>query len=133
MESSSKYMYVSEAYFPNKASPTKNRISARFCPKSTEFGKPSKSRPFDPACNSARCGSNPSSGTLFGLFFHFPIIILQHCTLCDKITENRQIRELARARARPRQILPAILLAKYRRIDRARIAGKIGANYRDVG
>ena len=95
MESSSNY--VSEGFFVQKASHSKNSISARFCPKRTELGKPSKSRPFDPARNSAFCGSNPSSGTLFGPFFKFQSS--QHCTVYDEITKNRQIRELARARA----------------------------------
>ena len=88
-------IFLKSTNLVQKASHDKNRISARFCLKSTELGKPSKSRPFDPACNSVLCGSNSSSGTLFGPFFKFQIS--QHCTVCDKIMKNRQMRELRRA------------------------------------
>ena len=95
MESSSNY--VSEVYLSKKQAITRIGYRPGFAPEALNWKKPSKSRPFDPACNSALWGSNPSSGTLFGLFFK--VQISQHCTVYNEITKNRQIRELARARA----------------------------------
>ena len=94
MESSSNY--VSEVFLSKKQAIARIGFRPGFAPKALNWEKPSKSRPFDPACNSAFCGSNPSSGTLFGPFFKFQSS--QHCTVYDEITKNRQIRELARAR-----------------------------------
>ena len=54
-------------------------------------------------------------------------------SVCSCMFHHSFIQSARWALARPRQILPAILSAKYRRIERAEIAGKIGAKYRDVG
>ena len=89
MESSSNY--VSEVYFSKKQAIARIGFRPGFAPRALNWENPSKPRPFDPACNSALYGSNPSSGTLFQ--------ISQHCTVYDKILKNRLIRELARARA----------------------------------
>ena len=95
MESPSNY--VSEVYVFKKQAMMRIGFRPGFAPRALNWENPSKSRPFDPACNSALYGSNPSSGTLVGPFFKFQIS--QHCTVYDKILKNRLIRELARARA----------------------------------
>ena len=95
MKSSSNY--VSEVYLSKKQAITRIGYRPGFAPKALNSEKPSKSRPFDRACNSALWGSNPSSGTLFGPFFK--VLISQHCTVYNEITKNRQIRGVAKARA----------------------------------
>ena len=88
-------MFLKSIDFVQKASHNKNWISVRFCLKSIELGKPSKSRPFDPQACLQQCIVR------FELQFRYPFWTLfqisQHCTVGDKIMTNRQIRELGRA------------------------------------
>ena len=79
MESSSNY--VSEVYLSKKQAIARIGFRPGFAPRALNWENPSKSSPFDPACNSALYGSNPSSGTLFGPFSNFKFRSTALCTI----------------------------------------------------
>ena len=67
------------SFFVQKASHSKNRISARLCPKSTELGKPSKSRPFDPAWQQCILRFEPQFRHPFWTLFQISKFTALHC------------------------------------------------------
>ena len=79
MESSSNY--VSEVYFSKKQAIGRIRFRPGFAPRALNWENPSKSRLFDPACNSALYGSNSRSGTFLDPFSNFKFHSTALCTI----------------------------------------------------